>query len=83
MKSKPNTKTSKKPTIKAKPKPKSKTSNAKVSLSPTTDKEWQIQSDARTLKEAMAIKGDPNRMKAAQQYCNKEMESLKQITKMK
>ncbi len=63
---------------KAKPKPK-----AAVSLSPTTDKQWQIQDDARTLKQAMAIKQDSARMKAAKEYCMKEIEAMKQVSKMK
>lgn len=72
--------------IKPKPKTASKkksTLKTAVSLTPVSDKQWQIESDARTLKQAMEIKGDPSRMKAAQEYCTKEMEALKKVSKMK
>ena len=69
-----------KPKTKSAKKPKNKTV---ATLSPANDKEWQIRDDARTLKDAMAIKSDPSRLKAAQDYCSKEMETMKQIQKMK
>jgi len=70
--------------MKAKPKPKAKSKKSStVSLSPTTDKQWQIESDAQTLKRAMEVKGDPSRLKLAQEYCTKEAEALKQVSKMK
>lgn len=52
-------------------------------LMPNSEKEWQTKDDARTLKEAMAIKSDPSRLRAAQDYATKEMEALKQISRMK
>lgn len=67
-----------------KPKPKAKAKpRAAVSLSPTTDKQWQIEDDARMLKRAQEVRNDPARMKAAQEYCAKEIDALKQISKMK
>ncbi|HNB69264.1 hypothetical protein [Accumulibacter sp.] len=35
--------------------------------------DWQAQSDLRTLAEARAIKSDPKRLKAAQEYAQKQM----------
>lgn len=67
---------------KQKPKAKSK-SKATVSLSPTADRQWQIEEDARMLKRAQEIRNDPARLKSAQKYCAKEMEALKQVSKMK
>lgn len=69
-----------KPKPKAKSKPKA---NVTASLNPTTDNQWRIQDDARTLKQAMEIKKDPKRMQQAKEYCTKEMEALKQVSKMK
>lgn len=65
---------------KAKPK---KTAKPKATLLPDNETEWRIREDADTLKRAMAIKSDPSRLKAAQEYVSKEMEALKKITKMK
>jgi len=72
-----------KPKPSAKPKPKAKTQSKVISLNPTTDKQYQIQDDARMLKRAQEIRNDPARMKAAKEYCVKEMETMKQVTKMK
>ena len=41
------------------------------------EKKWQAESDARTIAEAEAIKGDPERIKAAQKAA-KEMSEEKQ-----
>jgi len=37
------------------------------------DKEWQVESDLRTLCEAEAIRKDPKRMKACQEMAKKKM----------
>lgn len=42
------------------------------------DKKWQAQSDARTLAEAEVIKGDPERLKAAQEAAVKLAEESRE-----
>lgn len=69
-----------KPTTK-KPAPKPKP--VKAALLPNSETEWRIRDDADTLKRAMAIKSDPSRLKAAQDYATQEMDALKKISKMK
>ena len=44
---------------------------------------WRIENDARTLKQSMEIQSDPKRMKAAQEYCDKEAQALVQVSKLK
>jgi len=69
--------------VMAKPAAKSKpTSKVKAISSPKTEKEWQIQDDVRTLQRAMEVKSDPKRLQAAKEYATKEMEALKQVSKM-
>ena len=41
------------------------------------EKEWQAESDARTLVEADVIKSDPERLKAAQEKAKKMVEEKK------
>lgn len=66
----------------AKPKPKPKNKKAAMPMPMSSDKQWQTENDARTLKQAMEVQADPKRMKAAQEYCTKEMEALKQVSKL-
>lgn len=42
----------------------------------TSDKEWQIEDDMRTLVRAEEIRKDPKRLKAAQQLAKKRAEEL-------
>ena len=44
------------------------------------NKKWQIESDARTLKEAEIIKADAKRVKPAQDYLKKELSAIKTAT---
>lgn len=46
---------------------------------PAEDKKWQIESDARTLKEAAMIHADPKRHEAAMAMMTKEMDAMKQM----
>ena len=73
-----------KPQAKSKTKTKIKTTKAKkATLLPDSPEQWRIHDDARTLKQAIEIKNDPGRLKAAQEYAAKEMDALKKIAKMK
>ena len=38
---------------------------------------WEIEHDARILRESQAIKGDPGRLAAAQAYLRSEMDDIK------
>lgn len=70
--------------VKAKTKVKAKAkSKAAIGSAIPSDRDWQAEDDARTLKRALEIKNDPKRMSAAQAHANKEMEAMKQISKMK
>lgn len=40
------------------------------------EKKWRIEGDARTLKEAEMIKGDPARLKDAMAYLDEEMQAM-------
>lgn len=40
------------------------------------DKEWEVESDLRTLLEAEKIKKDPKRMKAVKEMAKKKMEDM-------
>lgn len=73
-----------KPAAKAANKARAKPKSAiKVkAVSPDSEKDWRIQDDARTLQRAMEVKGDPKRLKAAKEYAVKEMEALKQVSKI-
>ena len=68
---------------KVKTKTPAKNKNSPMATPMESEKDWRAQDDARTLKQSMEIKKDPARMKAAQEHCNKEMEALKVIAKMK
>lgn len=75
-----------KTTAKATAKPKSPSSKAKspsVAGPFNNDTDWRTRDDADTLKKAMAIKSDASRLKAAQEFVTKEMEALKQVSRMK
>lgn len=73
-----------KSTSKPKPKTPAKPKKSKVtSVSLATEREWQKQDDARILKQAIEIQKDPKRLKAAKEYVDKEMQALKEVSKLK
>lgn len=44
---------------------------------------WEIREDVRHLKEANAIKGDPNRLKDAQEYIRKDRQAEDSVLGLK
>lgn len=50
-------------------------------MSPSSDKDWQAQSDAKTLQSAAEIHGDPKRHKAAHEHLGKMASAMKSAHK--
>jgi hypothetical protein len=46
------------------------------------EKRWRAEEDARTLKRALEIKADKQRMKAVKTHCEKEAKALSTVANM-